>query len=391
MKKVYVLVSMSLLFGISVHAARWNKSNNPNFFNPIVKVKMNPAFVDLPLKAELLDNRYGWSETYWPSYKGGIAYRWNHPDPQPFTYKLHTKEQLLKMSEVELGQLSPAELYDIAMGDYSFTLTRKTLSKFSPKDLWWEGICHGWALAASNYAEPGKTVITNKDGIKVPFGASDVKGLLAMHDAFNSQGFYVRVGDKCNVRGKVPGEELEADGKVGAPSKRDAEKAECADVNAGAFHVVLASMIGINSQGFVADVDRFGDVWNQPITGYESTVVGDLEVSELDRRNGIDRKIQVKTKMIYGEELLFYTQKRAEEGVLGFVSKEPVTGTPAQTFSSKDYEYVLELDINGNIVGGEWISETRPDMLWMKARDVKFNSSKMPLAGLNLIYRPVER
>lgn len=389
MKGLVVLASLALVG--SAHAAKWNKSNNPNYFNAIAKQKMNARLVELPLSASVEDTRMGWSDSYWPSNLGGIAYRWNSPNPQPFKFKFHTKDEVKKMSEKELSELSPAELYDIAMGDYKYSLTKKVLSKYSPKDLWWEGICHGWALAASHYPEPDKTVVTNKDGIKVPFGASDVKGLLSMHDAFNSKGLYVRIGDRCGAYGKVEGEAYPEDGDVAPPSKKEAEAAECADVNAGAFHIVIASMIGINSQGFVADVDRFNDVWNQPVTGYESEVVGDVALTPSDLKNGVDRKVRVKTKMIYGDELEFYSEESASEGVLGFVSKEPVTGTPAQTYNSRNYDYVLELDINGNIIGGEWISESRPDMLWMKAKDVKFNSSKLPLAGLNQIYTPVKR
>ncbi len=388
MKKLVVLATVAI--AAQAHAAKWDKSNNPNYFNAVAKVKMNSQFADLPLKAEITDNRFGWSESYWPSNLGGIAYRWNSPNPEPFKYKLKTKAEVAKMSESELSELSPAELYDIAMGDYNYSLTKKVLGKYSPKDLWWEGICHGWSLAASNYAEPDKTVVTNKDGVKVPFGASDVKGLLSMHDAFNSKGIYVRVGDRCSVPGKVAGEVNEEDGEVPTVSAKDAARAECSDVNAGAFHVVIASMIGLNNHGFVADVDRYNDVWNQPVTAYESSVVGDVALNDKDIRNGVNRKVRVKTKMTYGEELSFYDPEEAAKGELGFVSKEPVTGTPAQTTKSKDYEYVLEIDIAGNIVGGEWISETRPDMLWMKKRDEKFNNGKLPLAGLNLIYKPVK-
>lgn len=388
--KTLAVIAVVTIAG-TAHAAKWNRSNNPDYFNPVAKSKMNHNFADLPLKAELQDDRLGWSETYWPSNLGGIAYRWNHPDPMPFKYKLHSKEEVLKMSEAELSQLSPAELYDIAMGDYRYKLTKKVLSKYSPKDLWWEGICHGWSLAASNYPEPEKTVVVNKDGVRVPFGSSDVKGLLSMHDAYNSKGFYVRVGDRCAVPGKVKGEENPEDGPIGVPSARDAAKSECADVNAGAFHIVLASMIGINSQGFVADVDRFNDVWNQPVTSYESNVVGEIALTPQDIKNGVDRKLHLKTIMTYGEELMFYTPEEAAKGELGFVSKEPVTGTPAQTFRSKPYEYVLELDRTGNIIGGEWISETRPDMLWLKAKDKAFRNGNLPLAGLNKIYKPVER
>jgi hypothetical protein len=388
MKKLVVLASLALVG--QVHAAKWARSNNPTFFNPVAKSPMNASFRELPLSGELLDNRFGWSETYWPSNVGGIAFRWNSPNPQPFTYKFFTKEELKAMTEKQLSELSPAELYDIAMGDYNYTLTKKVLSKFSAKDLWWEGICHGWSLAASNYAEPDKTVVTNKDGINVPFGSSDVKGLLSMHAAFNAKGHNARVGDRCSVQGKVKGEESEEDGDIKPPSKKDADKAACADVNAGSFHIILASMIGINSQGFVADVDRFNDVWNQPITSYESHIVGEVALTKEDVKNGVDKKIQMKTKMNFGEELVFWSEKEVGEGTLGFVSKEPVTGTPAQTFKFRDYEYVLELDKSGNIIGGEWISESRPDMVWLRAKDAQFNSSKLPLEGLNIIYKPVK-
>lgn len=379
-----------LLIMNSAFAEKWNRANNPDFFNVIIGKSVEKKFDNLPLKASIKDDRYGWSESYWPSYLGGIAYRWNHPYPNPFEYEFFTKEELLLMTEDERAQLSPAELYDIAMGDYSYKLTKKVLKKFSPNDLWWEGICHGWALAASNYPEPDKTTLINKDGIKVSFGSSDVKALISMHDAFNSRGFYVRVGERCSVDGKVVGEGSQGDLNH-TPSIQQASKPACKDVNAGAFHIILGSLIGIHSKGFVADVDRYNDVWNQPVTGYESEIVQTIPLSKKDLKNGVFKKIQLKTKMIYGEELQFFNQAALDDGEVNFVSKNPVTGTIAQAFRSKNYEYILELNSFDNIIGGEWISETRPDMIWMKTKDYAFNSSSLPLEGLNKIYKPVVR
>lgn len=387
MKKLGVFIA---LFSVAqVHAKKWNSSNNPHFFNPVMKNGVVTKLNELPLKAQLTDVRYGWSDSYWPSNLGGIAYRWNHPDPRPFKYRFHTKTEIQKMSHDELSQLSPSELYDIAMGDYNYTLTKKVLRKYSPKDLWWEGICHGWALAASNYPEPDKVDIVNKDGINVPFGSSDVKGLLSMHDAFNSRGFYVRVGDRCSVQGKVDGEAYPEDGVVFFPPKKLAEKSECEDVNAGTFHIVLASMIGLEDKGFVADVDRFNDVWNQPITGYESSIVEEVPLNNEDIKNKVHKKIRVKTLMTFGDELDFFDWNSGER--TGTVSKDPVTGTINQLFNTRPYEYILELDSHGKIIGGEWISESRPDMLWKKTKDKEFNNSRLPLAGLKFIYRPVKK
>jgi hypothetical protein len=388
MKKLFIIFPFMVLG--KTFASSWDKSNDPRYFNPVIKQKVVLKLDELPLKGELKDKRFGWSESYWPSNLGGIAYRWNHPDPQPFGYKLLSKKELLKMSQEEMSTLSPAELYDIAMGDYQYSLTKKVLKTYSSLDLWWEGICHGWSLAATNYPEPDKNVITNKDGISVPFGSSDVKGLLSMHDAFNSKGFYVRIGDRCAVEGKVPGEERPEDGEISFPSVKEAQRRECSDVNAGAFHVVLTSLIGLNSQGLVADVDRFNDVWNQPVTSYESEIVGEIPLTAMDIKNNIHKKVQIKTQMIYGDELEFYTPELEAEGVVGFVSKNPVTGTSVQMFNSKQYEYILELNQKGEITGGEWVSETRPDMLWVKAKDQKFLNGRFPLEGLNLIYKAVK-
>jgi hypothetical protein len=294
------------------------------------------------------------------------------------------------MNQEEISQLSPAELYDIAMGDYSYKLTRKVLKKFSPDELWWEGICHGWSLSALNYPEPDKTILTNSDGIKVPFGSSDVKALLSMHDSYNSRGFYVRVGERCSAEGKVNGERSSEDSE-NVPTNSEALRPACRDVNPGAFHIVLGSLIGLHSKGFVADVDRFNDVWNQPVTAYESELIASYPLTKMDIKNGVTKKILVKTKMIYGEELQFFNQQAFDDGEVNFVSKDPVTGTASQAFKYKNYEYVLELNKSGEIIGGEWLSETRPDMIWMKTKDNAFNSNALPLAGLNRIYKPVTR
>jgi len=370
----------------------YDGTNHPNNFKRIAGMNLILNFNDLPTSGNLADDRLGWSESYWPSNKGGISYRWNHPDPQPFKYRLHTRAELQKMSSEELSKLSPAELYDIANNDYNYSLTRKAFSLYSPRDLWWEGLCHGWAQAATHYPEPAPVVITNRDGIKVPFGSSDVKALLAMHESYNFKGeIFGFVGARCGVSGKVEGEGDERDRNPNPPSPQDANSPKCKDVNAGAFHVVLANMLGLLGKGFVADIDRYGDVWNQPITGFTSSVVAEEAVTASHRSQGIERRIRVKTNMVYGEELKFYTPELEAAGHQNFVSKLPVTLTPHQKFLSKNYEYIVELDYRGNVIGGEWITETRPDFLWMYGRSKNFKSSPIPLTGLKYIYTPLKR
>ena len=389
--KTVLLVTLASLFTLTAHAERFEAGNSPTFFRKLAGTEMILNFKQLPLNGEQLDDRYGWSETYWPSNVGGIAYRWSSPNPEPFKYRLNTKDELQKMTSQELSQLSPAEMYDVAMGDYNYTLTRKMLGQYTTRDLWWEGICHGWSQAASNYPEPAKVLIKNPDGIKVPFGSSDVKALLAMHEASNYGGAYSFAGTRCKVNGKVPGEGDNRDRNTNPPSDEDANSPECKDVNAGAFHVVISNMLGIHGRGFVADIDRYNDVWNQPITSYITSIVGEEAVSDFEAAQGITRKVRIITKMTYGEELKFYTPALGATGIHNFVSKNPVTGTIHQEFRMRPYEYIVEIDGFGKVIGGSWISETRPDFLWMFERSTKFKNAPIPLGGLGKIYSPVRR
>ena len=391
--KSLLLVSM-MIASSAVMAESFEGGSHPGNFNRIAGMSVITNFNALPRTGKLADDRLAWSETYWPSNKGGIAYRWNHPDPQPFKYRLHTKEELLRMSQEELSRLSPAELYDISNDDYNYTLTRKAFSLYSPRDLWWEGICHGWAQAAINYPEPAPIVYTNKAGIKVPIGASDIKALLAMHEAYNYKGEkFAFAGRRCRVNGKVEGEGDERDRPEhrAYPAQELAESPDCRDVNAGAFHVIISNMIGLLGKGFVADIDRFNDVWNQPIFGYKTQIVGEENVEGSLVALGVAKRVKVKMEMIYGEELKFFTPQLAAEGHQNFVSKQPVTLTKHQKFLSKHYEYIVELNSAGNVIGGQWITQTRPDFMWLYARSQNFKNSPMPLAHLRHIYRPLRR
>ncbi len=390
MMKFHFGLVLSLWSFVS-YADLYNGPNHPSNFRRLMGTQLELKFSNLPLSGKLADPRTGWSETYWPSNKGGIAYRWNHPDPKPFQNKLHSKNELMKMNSKEISELSPAELYDISNDDYNYTLTRRVLRLYSPRDLWWEGICHGWAQAATHYPEPAPVVMKNKAGIKVFFGSSDIKALLAMHEAYNYKGEpFGFIGQRCKADGKVPGEGDNRDRNVNPPSYEQAESAECSDVNAGAFHVVLSNMIGLLGKGFVTDIDRYNDVWNQPVRGYRSKILEELEVDGSHQSLGIERRLKIHTEFIYGEELKFYTPELAAQGLLNFVSKLPVTNTPHQKILTRDYEYILELNSQGSVIGGEWITATRPDFMWNYAKSKNFKNAPIPLGNLGRIYRPTK-
>ena len=43
---------------------------------------------------------------------------------------------------------------------------------------------------------------------------------------------------------------------------------------------------------------------------------------------------------------------------------------------TRDYEYLLELDADGNILGGEWISTNQPDFLWAPTQNCDARGSR---------------
>jgi hypothetical protein len=223
----------------------WDNANNP----VTMMAKQNTfetRYAALPKSGT--PRRLPWSDNYWPTYQGGVAYRWNNPnsrelhrmeaessdrlyrgqlDDNPdlqkkrsevYGYEPYTKEQLMAMSEAErkatIRSLSPAEKYDIYRGDFTYptvkaertrtgilqTLRDHPSYKEDKTIETWFGLCHAWAPATVMFKEPADVSVTNKDQIQVDFGASDIKALLTyMIDADDTPTrFNTFMGVRCN-------------------------------------------------------------------------------------------------------------------------------------------------------------------------------------------------
>lgn len=153
-------------------------------------------------------------------------------------------------------------------------------------------------------------------------------------------------------------------GRYDYPLKNEVERY----ANPGSMHVVLANQIGIKKQGIVAKIDPGREVWNQPVFGYEFTYWGSTEPTD-----GVTG-VKVKATLIYTDEL-DYSQWL------------PVTGTANAQVGRLQMTYILDLDANGNIIGGTWTDRsTHPDYLWMAKNHLEFTGY---LAGSNQLYHPV--
>ena len=309
---------------------KWDQYNDPSTWNSSFKYTLDK----LPTSGQ--SSKIPWSDTYWPSYKGGIANRWqdeknNNPG---FQYKLYKLAEL-KNGSVDLNILSPAEKFDIFNSRYDYPLLNSEWHRCHSTDATWEGICHGWTPAAIHYEEPKNVTMKNKDGLEIPFGSSDVKALLSYFLAQFASGHEETqfIGERCNT-------DIEQN-----PEKADGP--ECWDANPGTFHVMLTNMIGLAGKAFTCDIDRGIEVWNQPMTKYEYTL-GKTSAPTNISAPGTVKEQSVSLTMYYVKET--YPSATAHKPLV----------------LNKIYNYFLDLDADGNILGGSYDKDQsdRVDFMW---------------------------
>lgn len=353
--------------------AHWDQANAPELMGN----NYERNFSKLPLTANL--KTLPWSDDYWPTYKGGITFRWNQKvtgqDSQSWTYSIEDANNL----KTPVISLSPAEKYDLYLGRSDFPLTKYERKRTkimqtvpgSPeykegfKIPEWEGLCHAWSPATLQYKNPAPITVVGKNGQEISFGSSDIKALLTYHLHLNKSSRKRFLGSRCNLdfaelENKVANNEItekERDEKMNSAS--------CKDTNAGAFHVALTNQIGLMNQGFVADITRDSEVWNQPVYGYDVYIMDTKDGASEGAAPGTVKEVTVFTTMRYIEE-----------------TEQSFDLVTAPSYIKKiEYQYRLELNKNGEIIGGEWDTEERPDFIW-KSAPVPFGGYFKELEGL---------
>jgi hypothetical protein len=389
----------------------WNEANDPRIMG-IEKLKdeyqYETKFDQLSLESNLPVTP--WSDYYWPTYLGGLSYRWSwqgqtngHFVTDEDRYNYQTVK-FNKLTPEAIKHLSPAEKYDLYMGfeDYRTTQQERQRTQVLKRvpahpdyDAaaepipHWEGLCHAWAHATLAFQEPELVTMTNKKGIEIPFGSSDIKGLLSLfldHVPSPDTRF---LGGRCSddmssLLDKIAKIESPEEGSpyfnataeekaaALAPIKdelaRLSQSMVCRDTNAGAFHLVITNQIAKLQEGFIVDVTRDDEVWNHPVYGFKSEVVAELEPST-GAAPGTVKEIEVLTRMDYIVEVSQHWQRKDYR--------------PEVAQASVEYHYRLELNANGEIIGGEWLDYDRPDFIW-KQSTPKFKGT---FKGVGRIYR----
>jgi len=345
-----MMMAMTMVMANDTNKEAWNGWNDP--------MKMDQDFVvnfnQLPLSGDLELAGLAWPGYYWANNRGGIAQRWRSNRPQDFEYSSPSAQGILSLDKNTINKLSPAEKYDLYLGNYDYPTVKRVWGETRKGASSWHGICHGVSPSSLNHPEPKTVTVYNPDGIEITFYSSDVKALLAYYYAKISDSKTIQVGKRCFINGRIP-------------FLRNTDG--CTDVNPGSLHIIMANKLGITKTGFIADMDRYSQVWNHPAIKFESKVL--RTSTNIDRKAaaGTVKKVLVRSKVTYSATIN--------------PQETPVIGTSKAKYDTRTYKYWLDLDSKGLILGGEWESKDRPDFLWYKEKSEFTGYWK----GLNQVYQ----
>ncbi|MCB9594559.1 MAG: proprotein convertase P-domain-containing protein [Sandaracinaceae bacterium] len=374
---------------------RWNSTNNPERFEG----EFNYHLADLPLSGSA--EREGWPSTYWPTYEDSVNTRWQDTGDL-------------------MSDLSPAQKYDMAFNGWTPTAEWNALRPFDrshpvpnegwdpayydglgplasyvsqnmgnlrdrelavtnnggpasgeewPVETWW-GLCHAWVPAALLEDRPLRPVTYN--GVR--FEVGDMEALLIA--AYNRSSADM-IGGRCNSGSGETTVERDENGR--------AVDVACRDSNPGALHVILTNYLGLRHRGFAEDRTYDYQVWNQPVQGYEITRQDEITVAEANQLLGLTGDTYT-----YNPDAVKLYRVNA---TVNWVTESYPSTTPNETSRytrSDHYTYILEVDGEDRIIGGEYFGNSRtqhPDFLWNPRRITR---SAVPNLSINDVRMLVE-
>lgn len=268
-----------------------------------------------------------------------------------------------------------------------------TYQRTSPES-WW-GHCNGWAsyVTAEPEGAPMRDIYVRRNNGKlvecatpdsscVLFRMADIEALMSeiyFHDASTV------AGRRCNTaREKI---ERDAQGRPTDPA--------CRDLNPGTLHLAATGLLGrgapalnnlngpLEKLPFIMDFSYFDEVWAYPIVGYEirrAQYITEAHASRLVCRTANsagrcnDFKWNPNAKRFANIELVVRTVSYEMS------SSELLVAPHLRKFEPTQYayNYVLELDGRGTILGGEWIvaptssgpnnKDMHPDFIFMSVQ-----------------------
>ena len=349
----------------------WDSANDPVRLSQSLSYRIS----ELPMSGRA--GQTTWAASYWPTLQGSTNYRWQGestlsplekydsafndwtPAAGEFTSSVPEdcgpdaperygayRDWLGPAARWQSGAQGRDVMYNGRDDDDDMKVDECDFDDHDGIQSWW-GLCHAWAPAAILEPEPLHAVEMNGQRFEV----SDIKALiLTVYDGTDS----LFLGGRCNAR------EFEHD------DNHRITMDECRDVNAGAWHVVVSNFLGLNQRAFVEDRTAGFEVWNQPVVGYNVTQLNEVTAEQALSILGV-----MGDRYPFNDEAkhFYEVQMTTDYLVEGHQSTEPL-GEEGY-IRHDNYHYILEVDADGKIIGGEWAGSSRdshPDFLWVPLR-----------------------
>jgi hypothetical protein len=301
-----------------------------------------------------------WSDDYWPHYLGGLGQRYADPRfPLALDWarnhahvQAHPVRDILASADPQaIGRLSPAEKYDLLVGDPDTGLTThswdagRLLHARTGEVETWLGIGHGWAMASYGLPRPLHPVDTfAADGTPLRFYPADIKALASLLWAH------------ADVRPRFTG------GR---------------GINPDTFHLALVNQIGVARRSLIADASHDHELWNQPIYAYHYELFNPQTLRHARTLTAARTPIAA-----YDREHVCRRRGPATAALVGVMMEVLYVRTSIPVHVPKDshardaqrsvrYLYDLELDDADDIIGGEWYTHRPPDFLWTPAASAR--------------------
>jgi hypothetical protein len=359
------------------------------------------------LPKSAVNSKSVWSTWSWPAKFGYISVRYNiyknngvgvfDSSASNFTkiynwnesissYYQPKEYQSMKSDKAKLEKqidevYSPSEKYDILVGDYDFTMTNflkdyvKQIGNGYDEIPEFIGASNGWAIGVHNYLKPKNPVtLRNIDDIKLTFIPDDIAAIVSM--------YYSTLPIANNFVGGIcqsPPDSENSDSSTGIYTEPN-----CASVNPASLLLILSNSLGIKKLPLVIDPMADSQIWNQPVISYSLEYFNILtNQTQYDYQKA---KIEKSSLKSYNKAYYKFLLKQATTSTKTFLGVRfsvtyalqvfPYRGstdTPNQNYTGI-YSGVVELDSSDNIIGGEWMDNNHPNMLWK-------NDEREPVSG----------
>lgn len=330
-----------------------------------------------------------WSGDYWAYSRGLLGAR--YADPQflelgdwfaRFTFiGENPLDKVLAAAGPEMMErVSPSEKYDLLVADKRRALTAsmweqgKAYYDNDGKVEDWMGLCHGWAAAAMIEPRPVQSIeVASFDRAwSLKFNPSELKGLMSYSWSTNPYDVAF-LGERCSKKDPKRDE----NGRLIDP--------ECFDLNPATWHQVIVHQVGVRNLPFIMDATYDYEVWNQPVTAYSYSY---FNPRTMEPAASLESASVLKSEFTKDP----FAEYRSGETVtvVGInMVVAYVVETRANTWDSDTegndvvrwvmYQYDLELDAKGQLIGGEWHDPVHPDFVWMPKPQARPQSPLDPL------------